>query len=124
MDFGTVAGGSVPGSVILDTASGRIATGDAQILGSGPGSAATFQLTGEPGNAYSLSYGNGTLASPGGDQMTVTTFTDNSAGTIPPAGTATFQVGATLNVGSDQSPGLYSTSTGGGSPYTVTINYN
>ena len=124
MDFGTVAGGPVPGSVILGTAGGRITSGDVQALPSGPGSAATFQITGDPGNAYSLSYGNGTLASPGGQQMTVTTFTDNSAGTIPAAGTATFQVGATLNVGSNQPAGLYSTSTGGGSPYTVTINYN
>ena len=56
--------------------------------------------------------------------MNVTTFTDNSAGTIPGSGSDSFQVGATLSVGSNQPAGNYSTSTGGGSPYTVTINYN
>jgi hypothetical protein len=124
MDFGTIAGGSFPGTVILDTGNGRIATGDAQLLASGPGNAAIFQFTGEPNSAYSLSFSNGFLANATGQQMSVTTFTNNSTGTIPGSGTDSFQVGATLNVGSGQQSGSYSTSIGGGSPYTVTINYN
>jgi hypothetical protein len=124
MDFGTIAGGPVPGTVILSTGNARTPSGDVQLLASGPGSAATFQLTGEPNNSYSLSFSNGVLANAGGQQMGVTSFTNNSSGTIPGSGTASFQVGATLNVGSNQPAGAYSTAIGGGSPYTVTINYN
>jgi hypothetical protein len=124
MNFGTIAGGPIPGSVILNTGNGRIATGDAQLIASGPGNAATFQLTGAPNNTYSLSYSNGILANAAGQQMSVTSFTDNSVGTIPGSGTESFQVGATLNVGTNQPAGAYSTSIGGGTPYIVTINYN
>ena len=124
MDFGTIAGGPVPGTVVLTTGGSRSASGDVQLLVSGPGSAATFSITGEPGQTYALSYGNGTLASGGGAQMTVSGFTDNAAGTIPGSSSDSFQVGATLNVGSNQPAGNYSTAGGGGIPYTVTINYN
>ncbi|MEM7561750.1 MAG: DUF4402 domain-containing protein [Pseudomonadota bacterium] len=124
MDFGTVAGGPSPGSVILDTSNGRIATGDAQLLSVGVGNSASFQVSGEPNQVYSIVYGDGTLASSGGQQITVTNFTDNSNGSIPGAGTETFQVGATLNLGPNQPAGSYSTSNGGGIPYTITINYN
>jgi hypothetical protein len=124
MDFGTIAGGSFPGTVILSAGNSRIPTGGVQLLASGPGSAGTFQVTGEPNNLYSLSFNDGVLSDGGSESMTVTSFTDNSAGTIPGLGPATFQVGATLNVGSNQPAGTYSTSIGGGNPYTVTINYN
>ncbi len=123
MDFGTIAGGPTAGTIVLSTGSGRIASGDVQLLASGPGSAATFQLTGEPNYAYSISFGDGSLASGAGPSMSVTTFTHNSAGTVPGSGTESFQVGATLSVGSNQPAGTYSTLTGG-SAYTVTINYN
>lgn len=124
MDFGTIAAGPVPGTVILGVGNSRTATGDVQLLAAGPGSAATFQLTGEPNQTYALTFGDGILANAGGQQMSVTTFTDNSAGTIPAAGADSFRVGATLNVGSGQQAGYYSTTNGSGSPYTVTINYN
>ena len=124
MNFGTIAGGPVPGTVFLDVGSGRTATGDVQLLASGPGSAATFQITGEPAQTYSISFTNGVLASAAGDLMTVSTFTNNSSGTIPGGGSENFQVGATLIVGSNQPAGSYSTANGGGTPYTVTVNYN
>lgn len=124
MSFGTIAGGPVSGTVILGADNSRIATGDAQLLASGPGSAATFQLTGEPNLSYSITFSDGVLANAGGQQMTATTFTHNGAGIIPGGGSENFQVGATLNVGSNQASGTYSTSNGGGTPFTVTINYN
>ena len=124
MDFGTLAGGPLAGSVILDTGGGRSATGDVQLLAAGPGSAASFQVSGEPNQTYSLSYGNGTLANGGGQTIGVDSFTDNSSGTIPASGSESFQVGATLSVGSNQPSGNYSTANGGGLPYTITINYN
>lgn len=124
MDFGTVAGGPIAGNVVVDTSGGRTATGDVQLLAAGPGSAATFQVSGEPNQTYSLAFGNGTLTNAGGQVISVSTFTDNSLGTIPGSGSETFQVGATLGIGSNQPAGNYSTANSGGSPYTVTINYN
>jgi hypothetical protein len=122
MNFGTIAGGTAPGTVILSTANSRTATGDVQLLAAG--NAATFQITGEPSNSYAISFSDGVLANAGGQLMNVTSFTQNSGGTIPGSGSESFQVGATLSVGSNQPAGAYSTSNGGGSPYTITINYN
>lgn len=125
MDFGTVAGGSTASSVVLDTNSARSATGSAQLLATGPGTASTFQITGEPNLAYAVSFSaSATLESPGGQQITANSFTNNSAGTIPAGGTENFQVGATLNLNPAQAAGNYSTTTGAGIPYTVTVNYN
>ena len=124
MNFGTVAGGSLPGTVILSTGNGRITTGDAETLAAGPGNAATFEVAGEPNNSFSLSFSDGVLANASGQQMNVTSFTHNSAGTIPGLGPESFQVGATLNVGASQQSGTYSTSNAGGNPYSVIVNYN
>ena len=124
MDFGTVAGGPQPGTVILNTSGGRATSGDGQILASGAGVPATFQITGQGGQAYSISYTIGVLDDAGsGMPMTVDTFTDTSSGSIPAGGTETINVGATLNINANQAAGSYSTATGG-TPYTVTINYN
>jgi hypothetical protein len=124
MDFGTVAGGQTPGTVVLDTAGGRTFTGGAQILAAGPGASATFQITGEPNLSYTLSFSDGLLSNGGGQQMTLTNFTHTASGTVPAVGTDTFQVGASLNVDAIQPAGAYSTSNAGGTPYTVTISYN
>jgi hypothetical protein len=124
MDFGTVVGSTTSSTVILSTASARTATGGAQSLTAGPGSAATFQLTGGAGFTYIVSFLPGILENAGGQQITVTTFTSNSLGTLPAGGIENFQVGATLNMNASQPAGSYSTATGGGIPYTVTVNYN
>ena len=79
-----------------------------------PGTAASFQVTGEPNQAYSLAYGDGIVENAAGDQMTVTGFSDNSLGILPGSGSETFSVGATLNLNALQPPGSYSTGTGGG----------
>ena len=125
MNFGTVAGGSFAGTIILDVLGNRTITGDGNILAVGPGNAGSFQITGEPNLTYGLLItGPAVLESVSGQQVTATTFTNNSSGTIPAAGIELFQVGATLNLGPLQAAGTYSTVTGAGSPYTVTVNYN
>ena len=125
MNFGTVAGGSLAGTVIMDTLGARSSTGDAQIITSGPGNAGSFQITGEPALSYSLLVtGPAVLENAGGQQMTANGFTNNSAGTIPAAGTEVFQIGATLNLQAGQAAGNYSTATGAGSAFTITVNYN
>ncbi|MEN8169276.1 MAG: DUF4402 domain-containing protein [Pseudomonadota bacterium] len=125
MDFGTVAGGSSAGTVILDTAGVRSVTGSGQIFAAGPGSAASFQITGNPSQSYIVSFGGlAVLESATAQQITATTFTYNASGVMPVGGTDTFEVGATLNLVPLQPAGNYSTATGGGTPYTVTVNYN
>lgn len=125
MDFGTVAGGSGVGTVVMDTAGARSVTGDAQILVTGPGTAASFQVTGEPGLSYTLSItGPAILESAAGQQIAATGFTHTSNGFLPAGGTDSFQVGATLQLGPQQAAGSYSTANGGGTPYILTVNYN
>ncbi|MDH5710367.1 MAG: DUF4402 domain-containing protein [Gammaproteobacteria bacterium] len=124
MDFGTVAGSSTASTVILDTLGGRTVTAGAQIMAAGPGTAGNFQITGEPNLTYTLLItGPAVLMNAGGQQITVTTFTNNSTGAVPATGIELFQVGATLHLGPLQAAGTYST-TLGGTPYTVTVNYN
>jgi len=124
MDFGTVAGGPAGGTIILNTSGGRSTTADGQILVSGPGTAASFQILGQGGQAYTISYSAGILDDgASGIAMTVDTFTDTSLGSLPAGGTETINVGATLHINSNQAPGTYSTATGG-TPYSVTVNYN
>jgi hypothetical protein len=123
MDFGSISGGPAIGTVIMDATGSRTATGDAQIIAASAGTAGAFTITGESGQAYSISYTDGTLSNGSGQTMTVDTFTDNSAGTLA-AAIESFSAGATLNVGVNQLSGAYSTAFGGGSPYTITVNYN
>jgi hypothetical protein len=124
MNFGTVAGGSASGTIVLDTSGGRTTSGDGQALASGPGTAAAFQIVGQGGQAYSISYSPGVLDDgASGTAMTVDTFTDTSSGSLPAGGTENFNIGATLHINPNQAAGTYSTATGG-TPYTVTVNYN
>lgn len=126
LDFGTVAGGPLPGTVILDPINNnRTPGGDASVINTGPGLAGSFQITGEANQVYSVSYADGSLDDSGtGTNMSITSFVDTSSGIIPATNTETFQVGATLNIGANQPAGVYSTMLGTGTPYTVTINYN
>lgn len=125
MDFGTVAGGSGTGAVVMDTTGTRSIIGDGQIIATGPGTAATFLVTGEPSQSYALSViGPAILENASGQQITATAFTYNSSGVLPVGGSDMIQIGATLNLGPLQAAGIYQTTIGGGKPYLVTINYN
>jgi hypothetical protein len=109
----------------MDTLGARSVTGDGQAIVTGPGLPGSFQITGEPNVAYGLLItGPATLENAGGQQITANAFTNSSTGTLPGTGIETFQVGATLNLGPLQPAGTYSTATGGGTPFIVTVNYN
>ena len=125
MDFGTISGGPNADTIVMDTTGARTVTGtDAQIIATGPGAAGTFTITGEPNQAITVSFSlSATLDDGTGNQMTVDTFTSNAPAAVAAGGTNSLLVGGTLNIGANQAAGNYSTTTGG-TPYTVTVNYN
>jgi len=126
MDFGTVAGGATAGTVILDTVGSRTTTGGAEILALTPVAAALFTLTGDAGaRAISVTLdatGAQLDDGVGGSAIPLTNLTNSGLPTDTGTGTQTFNVGATLNLGALQAAGTYST--GSGTPFTVTVNYN
>ena len=132
MDFGDVAAGTVLSTIDLATDGSRtVATGDAEVLTTNTGVAAIFNVNGADGATYSITFpapGTATLENAGGDTLTVDTFVTNKTGDEGTIGAGTpgdtFSVGATLNLPAGANPGLYSTTIGGGSAYTVTVNYN
>ena len=88
--------------------------------------AAEFEIEGEPGLAYVVTYeSNVVLIGPDSATMSVGSFTTNATLTLPDgsieettAGKDTFNVGASLTVSADQKPGVYE------GTFTVTVNYN
>lgn len=88
--------------------------------------AAKFEIEGEPGLAYVVTYeSNVVLYGPDSATMSVGSFTTNATLTLPngstegtTAGKDTFNVGASLTVSADQKPGVYD------GTFMVTVNYN
>ena len=116
LHFGDVGVGTGGGDVVLVPTGGRSVNGDAEFFTTGTNAAGQFTITGVAGKAYTLSFPGTVDISGGTGTMNVTTFTDNSTGTMP-AATETFNVGATLTIGGSQPAGAYSNT------YTVTVNY-
>ena len=121
MDFGTVAEDGSGGTIILATDGSRTTTGGASVLSGSPGAAASFNVTGEGTNTYSITLPSSVTLDSGGNSMTAGTFVSLPAttGTLT-AGAQTLLVGATLTLGSSQATGTYLSA----SPFTVTVNYN
>ena len=123
MHFGTVAASGTAGTVLLDYADGRTATGGASLpSGSTLQKTAVFTVTGEGTSGFSISIPSSpiTLTS-GGNSMTVGTFVDDlGASSSLVAGSKTIKVKATLNVGVGQAAGTYVNA----SDLFVTVNYN
>ncbi len=121
MDFGTVAEDGSGGTVVLATDGSRTTTGGASVLSGSPGAAASFNVTGEGANTYSITLPGSVTLNSGGNSMTAGTFVSLPAttGTLT-AGAQTLLVGATLTLGSSQATGTYLSIT----PCTVTVNYN
>ncbi len=117
MDFGTLSPTGTAGTVTVTPASARSSV-NVDLLGGMP-AAASFDVTGAPGAAYSiLPLSPADLTSPGGDTMTVINFLDDAPSPTLVGGSDTFNVGATLNVGATQAAGTYS------GTFDVTVNYN
>ena len=101
----------------------RSATGGVTLPATaGTVSAATFNVTGTAGYTYTIAIaGDPLTVTSGGNTMTVIDFVSSptSPATLA-AGNNALTVGATLNVGASQAPGIYIS----GTPFTVTVNYN
>ena len=124
MNFGQVAPGYEPGTVLLKPDGSRIQGGGVS-LPSTPGTvaAAAFQVTGAPGFSYSVTLPPGSVTVSNGNQtMNVSEFTSEPAGTglLGPDGQQLLKIGATLSVGAGQETGLYNSM----AEFTVTVNYN
>jgi hypothetical protein len=128
MHFGTVASSSTAGTVVLDYADGRTATGGASLpAGSVTQKTAVFAVTGEGTSGFSISIPSApiTLTGSVSGTMTVDNFVcDGGAATTLTAGAKTLKVKATLNVPANTVAGTYSNNLGNSSALFVTVNYN
>lgn len=119
LDFGTITRNAFANDVTVSTANERSATFDYTLLASGPSSVPTFTITGQVGQAYTVTLpasGVIKLAS-GSDRIEVWNFISTADGSLNTA-SETFTVGATLKVGIDQASGEYSAT------FPVTVAYN
>jgi hypothetical protein len=128
MDFGMVASGSTGGMIVLNEVSGArtVASGDADVVSNAAsGTPGTFTIQGNAGLSFNVSYVDGTLTDPSGaNAMTISNFTDTTATLTLTGGLDAFSVGATLQLNPYQPAGNYSTANPGGTPYSITVNYN
>jgi len=106
LEFGNIINGAA-NTVTVDTTGAISATDPTQLVG-GTVRAAQFTVTGDPGRAYTVTIPTPISVISGVNSMTVDTFTNDASGTIPVAGTETFNVGANLTVANGQAAGTYS----------------
>ena len=127
LEFGDIIKGE--NTVTVPAAGSRTATNNDLLLtltsGGRTPQAAEFEIEGEPGLAYVVTYeSNVVLNGPDSATMSVGPFTNNAKLTLPDgtgettAGKDTFNVGASLTVSADQKPGVYQ------GTFEVTVNYN
>jgi hypothetical protein len=128
MHFGTVASSATAGSVVLDYADGRTATGGASLpAGSTLQKTAVFAVTGEGSSSFSISIPTSpiTLTGSVSGTMTVGSFVcDGGASTTLSGGAKTIKVKATLDVPANTVAGIYSNALANASALFVTVNYN
>jgi spore coat protein U-like protein len=113
--FGKFAAGTSLGSIAVDTAGARSASG--VTVASSATTAARFNITGEPNATYSISHSGTTNLTNGTDTMALTLVSDLaglggtsgevSAGNLGAGGTQSLYVGGTLAVAANQPAGAY-----------------
>ena len=122
--FGNIVAGTNPGTVTVSHDGIRTKSGGVTLPTATPGTitAAKFNISGLPSATYSITLPTSTTITKNGgtEQMTIDNFTSDphETGTITTDGTQILAVGATLNVGANQSAGTYEGS------FSVTVAYN
>jgi len=128
MHFGTVASSATAGTVVLDYADGRTATGGASLpAGSILQKTAVFAVTGEGNSSFAITIPAAAITLTGSvsGTMTVDNFVcDGGAATTLSSGTKTLKVKAILNVPANTVAGTYSNALANSSALFVTVNYN
>jgi hypothetical protein len=128
MHFGTVAASGTAGTVVLDFADGRTATGGASLpAGSTLQKTAVFSVTGEGTSSFAISIPSApiTLTGSNGGTMTVGSFVcDAGASSSLVGGVKALKVKATLDVPANTIAGTYTNALGNSSALFVTVNYN
>ena len=124
LGFGSFVADSAAGTVVIAPQSTgfRSKTGNISLMDSGAGAPSTVSVSGSPNMTFSVNLPTSsvTLTGPNSSVMTMSSFTSSlgaAKGTIGGGGTASFLVGATLNVGASQTAGSYTGS------FSVTISY-
>lgn len=123
MHFGTVAASGTPGTVVLDYADGRTATGGVTLpAGSTTQKTAVFAVSGEGSSSFSISVpGSPITLTSGSNTLTVSGFACDLGNTSTlAAGSKTLKVKATLNVPANAPTGTYTNASG----LAVVVNYN
>ena len=120
MDFGTVAGGTTLGTIIMTDTGARSATGGAQFIGA-DGVAGVFTITGLADASITVSTPDtvATLVGTGADMGFVL-----ASGTYPgtlTGGSIAVNFGGTLSIGASQTAGSYATV---GNTFTVQVDYD
>lgn len=132
LDFGTLYAGSTAGTVVIPADGSAVtATGGTTYVSGATRS--QFTVSGAVSTLIDVTVdGTGARLGDGtGNLMPLTLNATNgldtnglvTTGTTDGSGGLIFYIGATLSVGPNQTEGTYSTATGG-TPYTVTVNYN
>ena len=111
MNFGTVAGGTTPGTIIMTATGSRSATGDAQFIGT-DGQEGVFTITGVTDASISVSATDTTATLEGTGTNMAFTLT---------GGSVNVSFGGTLSIGADQTAGSYSTA---GDTFSIQVDYN
>lgn len=117
--FGKFAA-STGGTVVMDPAGARTATGAVVLSTVTPGGAASFDVTGDNNATYAITLPGTASITSGVNTMSVGTFTStpSATGTLSAAGAQTVTVGGTLTVASAQVAGAYT------GTFSVTVEYN
>jgi spore coat protein U-like protein len=123
--FGNIAPGATIGTVKVDTNGTRSVTGGVAAAGGTP-TAAKFDVTGQAGLAYGITYSSAVTLTGPGTAMALTQISDlvgtGGASTLVASGTLTagaqsLYIGGTLDVAANQTAGAYTAN------ITATVNY-
>lgn len=112
--FGNIGPSAASGTVTIAVGGGKSVTGGVSDLG-GSHAAGAFTVTGASGASYSVTIPASVSLTGPGTAMSAS-LTDDASGTLT-GGSETFNVGATLSVGANQTAGSYS------GTYTVSVDY-
>ncbi len=119
LNFGAMIATPTAGTVKLDPAGVRTASGGAVLASAAGVSAASFDVAGEPNTSFAVGLPGSIQITSGANSMTVDSFTTGaSAYLLDGAGASGLSVGANLSVAANQPAGLYSGS------FSVTVAYN